>query len=108
MVAVDGKVYAQIPLTPGWQDVDPAEYGAPDPAQLMSTDGRLLRRCCRHTTDLEKGESVRGGADNKEVLTEYTGTVAGDAIDERHPDRRPATSTRRTRSPTTASCAGRR
>src|SRR4029077_3150523 len=24
--AVDGKVYAQIPLTPGWSEVDPADY----------------------------------------------------------------------------------
>ncbi len=38
IVAVDGKVWAQIPLTPGWSDVDPADYGAPDPAQLMSAD----------------------------------------------------------------------
>src|SRR4051794_31599800 len=28
--AVGGTVYAQIPLTPGWTDVDPADYGAPD------------------------------------------------------------------------------
>src|SRR5690349_3038453 len=39
VVAVDGKVYAQIPFTPGWSDVDPEEYGAPDPALLMATDG---------------------------------------------------------------------
>jgi lipoprotein LprG len=26
--AVGGKVYAQIPLTPGWAEVDPADYGA--------------------------------------------------------------------------------
>ena len=32
VVAVDGKVYAQLPLTTGYQDIDPAEYGAPDPA----------------------------------------------------------------------------
>jgi lipoprotein LprG len=79
VVAVDDKVYAQVPLTTGWQDIDPSEYGAPDPAQLMSTDtgfSSLLPA----TTDLEKGDSVRGGADNKEVLTEYTGTVPGDAV----------------------------
>ena len=45
VVAVDGTVYAQLPLTPGWSDVDPADYGAPDPAQLMSPDAGLLRRC---------------------------------------------------------------
>ena len=32
------------------------------------------------TTDVEKGDSVRGGADNSEVLTEYTGTVSGDVV----------------------------
>ena len=79
VVAVDDKVYVQLPLTSSFQDVDPAEYGAPDPARLMSTDtgfSSLLPA----TTDLEKGESVRGGADNKEVLTEYSGTVSGDVV----------------------------
>ena len=75
VIAVDDKVYAQIPLTTGWQDIDPAEYGAPDPAQLMSTD-KGFSSLLPATTGLEKGESVRGGTDNKEILTEYTGTVA--------------------------------
>ncbi|HET8960823.1 LppX_LprAFG lipoprotein [Nocardioides sp.] len=79
VIAVDDKVYAQIPLTPGWSDVDPAEYGAPDPSTLMSPDtgfSALLPA----TEDLEEGESVRGGEDNKEVLTEFTGTVPDDAV----------------------------
>lgn len=79
VIAVDNKVYAQIPLTPGWSDVDPAEYGAPDPATLMSPDtgfSSLLPA----TEGLKEGESVRGGEDNKEVLTEFTGTVPDDAV----------------------------
>lgn len=79
VVAVDGSVYAQIPLVPGWSDVDPAEYGAPDPAQLMSTEtgfSSLLPA----TKGVEEGESVRGGANNEEVLTEFTGTVPGDVV----------------------------
>lgn len=79
IVAVDGIVYAQIPLTPGWSDVDPEDYGAPDPAQLMSTDAGLSS-LLTSTEDLEAGESVRGGENNDEVLTEYTGTVPGDAV----------------------------
>ena len=79
VVAVDGKVYVQLPLTTKWQDIDPAEYGAPDPAQLMSTEkgfsGLLVA-----TDDLEKGDSVRGGAGNKEVLTAYTATVSSAAV----------------------------
>ena len=79
VIAVDDKVYAQIPLTPGWSDVDPAEYGAPDPAQLMSPDAGFSA-LLPATDDLEEGESVRGGEDNKEVLTEFTGTVPDDAV----------------------------
>jgi lipoprotein LprG len=79
VVAVDGEVHAQIPLTPGWQTVDPAAYGAPDPAQLMSTDAGFSS-LLTETDDLEEGESVRGGVDNKEVLTEFTGEVDGAAV----------------------------
>jgi lipoprotein LprG len=79
VVAVDKLVYAQLPLAPGWQDVDPTEYGAPDPAQLMSADAGFSA-LLSSTTDLKSGESVRGGADNSEVLTEYTGTVAGTVV----------------------------
>jgi lipoprotein LprG len=79
VIAVDDKVYAQIPLTPGWSDVDPAEYGAPDPAQLMSPDAGFSA-LLPATEDLEEGESVRGGEDNREVLTEFTGTVPDDAV----------------------------
>lgn len=80
VVAVDDTVYAQIPLTPGWSDVDPAEYGAPDPARLMETEGGLSSLLTA-TTRIEAGESVRGGEDNREVLTEYTGSVPGDVVD---------------------------
>ncbi len=79
VVAVDGKVYVQLPFTPGWQDIDPAEYGAPDPAMLMSADAGFSS-LLPATTGLEKGDSVRGGADNSEVLTEYTGTVGDDVV----------------------------
>ena len=79
IIAVDGTVYAEIPFTAGWQDVDPAEYGAPDPAQLMSADEGFTSVLAA-TTDLDKGDSVRGGKDNSEVLTEYTGTVPGDVV----------------------------
>ena len=79
VIAVDGSVFAQIPLTPGWSDVDPAEYGAPDPAQLMSADAGLSS-LLPATTAVEAGESVRGGSNNDEVLTEYTGTVPGNVV----------------------------
>ena len=79
VVAVDGKVYAQLPFTNGYQDVDPTQYGAPDPARLITPD-QGFSAVLGATEGLEKGKSVRGGQDNKEVLTEYTGTVSGDAM----------------------------
>ena len=81
VVAVDDTVYAQIPFTPGWNEVDPRDYGAPDPARLIdpSTGFPALLTLTEEPT---KGASVRGGADNSEVLTTYVGTVPGDAMAE--------------------------
>jgi lipoprotein LprG len=79
VIAVDGTVSAELPLTTGWQDVDPADYGAPDPAELMNPDGGFSALLAA-TSGLTKGESVRGGADNREVLTEYSGAVTSGVV----------------------------
>ena len=78
--SVDGKVYAQMPLTlRAGRRSSPADYGAPDPAQLISADNGIPAILAA-TTGLKKGGQVRGGPDNKEVLTTYSGTVPGDAV----------------------------
>lgn len=77
--AVDGKVWAQIPGTAGWSQVDPADYHAPDPADLMATDGGVSG-LLTETDGLERGDRVRGGADNDVILTTFTGTVPGSAM----------------------------
>ncbi len=79
VIAVDGKVFAQLPFAPGWQKVNPKEYGAPDPTALIGADG--FPGLLTLTESAEAGESVRGGADNSEILTTYSGTVPGDAMD---------------------------
>ncbi|MEZ5095223.1 MAG: LppX_LprAFG lipoprotein [Nocardioides sp.] len=79
VVSVGGKVFAQIPLTVGWSDVDPGDYGAPDPAALITPD-RGFSSLLAATTGLTKGETVRGGANNDEILTEYSGTVPGQVM----------------------------
>ncbi len=79
VIAVDGGVFAQLPFTDGaWQKVNPKEYGAPDPSTLIGADGfpGLLGK----TESVEAGASVRGGADNDEILTTYSGTVPGAAM----------------------------
>jgi lipoprotein LprG len=80
VIAVDDTVWVQIPFTPGWTDVDPAEYGAPDPAGFLSPDDGFAA-ILEAATGLEKGESVRGGADNSETLTTYSGSVPGEVVD---------------------------
>ena len=79
VIAVDDTVYAQLPFTPGWNKVNPKEYGAPDPSGLVGEDG--FAGLLELTEDPRAGESVRGGADNSEILTTYSGTVPGDAMD---------------------------
>jgi lipoprotein LprG len=80
VIAVDDTVNVEIPLTPGWTDVDPADYGAPDPAGFLSPDDGFAA-ILEAATGLEKGESIRGGADNDEILTTYSGSVPGEIVD---------------------------
>jgi len=77
--SVDGKVYARIPLRPGWSEVDPSDYGAPDPADLLSRRTGVPA-LLDATSDLKAGKDMRGGEGNKEVLSTYTGTVPGSAV----------------------------
>jgi lipoprotein LprG len=79
VVSVGDTVCAQIPLTPGWTDVDPEDYGAPDPAGFLSPDDGFAA-ILGAATGLAKGDSVRGGADNDEILTTYSGTAPGDVV----------------------------
>ena len=81
VIAVDGKTYAKNSLLlPDWTEIDPSQYGAPDPAKLMDPDGGFSGLLAS-ATEVEAGDSVRGGEDNKEILTEYTGTISSDAVE---------------------------
>jgi lipoprotein LprG len=80
VIAVNGKTYAKNSLLlPDWTEIDPADYGAPDPAKLMDPDGGFSGLLSA-AEDVKKGDTVRGGKDNKEILTEYTGTISSDAV----------------------------
>jgi lipoprotein LprG len=76
VVALDGTVQAKLPFTTRYAPLDPAEYGAPDPAQLLATEGGISA-WLTEATGLEEGERTRQGED---VLTSYTGTVPGEAV----------------------------
>ena len=81
VIAVDGITYAKNSLLlPEWTEIDPATYGAPDPAQLMAPDGGFSGLIAA-ITGVEKGDQVRGGENNREILTEYTGTIPSTAVE---------------------------
>ncbi|HET7173394.1 MAG TPA: LppX_LprAFG lipoprotein [Nocardioidaceae bacterium] len=75
VVAIGGKVWAKLPFV-GWNIIDPAKYGAPDPSTLMSKAGGLSSLFTA-TRDPKTGSSQRHG---RTVLTTITGTVPGRAM----------------------------
>jgi lipoprotein LprG len=80
VIATDGKVWIKLSLLgPGFTEVDPARYGVPDPSSLLAAHGGVSDLLVE-TTGLKEGESVRGGADNKEVLTQYSGSLTAKQV----------------------------
>ncbi|MGZ4438395.1 MAG: LppX_LprAFG lipoprotein [Nocardioides sp.] len=76
VIAVDGAVHAVLPFQTAYSTVNPGDYGAPDPAALMRTDGGLssLLTAARGVT---AGKQQRDG---KDVLSTYDATVPGRAV----------------------------
>jgi lipoprotein LprG len=75
LISVDDKVYAKLPIV-GWREIDPADYGAPDPAALMDTSAGLSSLFPK-TVDPTLGDQVREG---DQVLDTIHGTLPGDAV----------------------------
>jgi lipoprotein LprG len=76
VVSVDGTVHAQIPGSTEMAEITPADYGAPDPANLMNPDGGI-------SSWLTAAEGVEEGDQQREgrlVVTEYTATLPGKAV----------------------------
>ena len=57
--------------------MNPADYGAPDPAQLMDPDTGLSAWLTA-ATGIEEGDRVRDG---ELVLSSYTGSLPGKVVD---------------------------
>lgn len=76
VVSVDGVVYAKLPFSPKFAEINPADYGAPDPALLMDPQVGITAWLTA-ATDLETGEQVRDG---DTVVTEYTGALPGEVV----------------------------
>jgi lipoprotein LprG len=80
VIAIDGKVWAKSSfLGPKFSEIDPARFGVPDPGMLLATHGGLSDLLVE-TTAVKEGDSVRGGEDNKEVFTQYSGTLSAEQV----------------------------
>lgn len=74
VVAVGGKVYAKLPFGgSGFDEINPKDYGAPDPAGLLDRKTGVARWLTAATDVKEGGQSREG----KQVLTDYTATIPG-------------------------------
>ncbi len=76
ITAVDGKVYAKLPLQTKYAVIKPSEYGAPDPASFVDPD-HGLSSLLTQIDGLKKGKQTRDG---NQILTTYTGTLPGEAV----------------------------
>ncbi len=77
VVSIDGSVYAKLPFTTDFAELNPADYGAPDPAQLMDPDTGLSTWLVE-AIDVEAGDRVRDG---ELVLSSFRGVLSGEVVD---------------------------
>ncbi len=75
LIAVNGLVYAKLPFA-GWSQLNPSDYGAPDPAKLMDKSSGISSLLTA-TRNPREGSSTR---EQEHVYTSITGTVPSAAI----------------------------
>ena len=85
VVAVEGQVFAQLPFTKKFVEINAEDYGAPDPADFMDTTNGVSAWLTA-AEGVEEGEQTRDG---DQVLTTYTGTIPGTAVAEVIPSATP-------------------
>ena len=85
VIALEGLVFAELPFTKEFNEIDPENYGAPDPATFMDTTNGVSAWLTA-AEGVEEGDETRDG---ELVLTTYTGTVPGSAVAEVIPSASP-------------------
>jgi lipoprotein LprG len=73
VIAIEDEVWIAFPGQ-DFSKADPGDYGAPNPAGLFDPDNGISVLLVK-TEGLKEGDDVRGGNNNEETFTEYTGTV---------------------------------
>lgn len=76
LIAVDGKVFANIPFSGGFEEINPAEYSAPDPATFADPEVGISGLL----TKLEDVENTGEKRQGRLVVTTYAGTLPGSLV----------------------------
>lgn len=76
IVAIGPKVYAKLPFVGSYARFDPAEYGAPNPADFMSTSSGLSALL----TEIAKPRNTGTARAGSQIVTTYSGHLAGDDV----------------------------
>jgi lipoprotein LprG len=94
VVSVGGTVYAQLPLSPGYQVVDPSSFGFGDPGALL--DPRTgISQLLTAAKDAQLGDRKRADG---EVVREVTATLPGTLVQQLLTSKDPAKDVRATMS----------
>ena len=78
VVSVEGAVYAQLPFTTGFSEIDPATFGFSDPGTLLDPDTGISR----FLTEAEEAEFGDERRVDGEVVQEVTARVPGEVVAE--------------------------
>lgn len=73
VISVDGKFYAKLPITPGYTEVDPAQFGVGDPGRYMQRKGGVSTLLVK-AKDAKLGKKSRV---NGEVVQQVHATIPG-------------------------------
>jgi lipoprotein LprG len=78
VVSVDDVVHAQLPFSTGFTEVDPAEFGVGDPADVLDPEAGISQ-FLEFAESPELGEERRIG---DEVVREVTARIPGDLVEQ--------------------------
>ncbi len=78
VVSVDGTVYAQLPFTSGFSEVDPAQFGFGDPGALLDPETGISQLLAE-ADDAELGDERRVDG---EVVREVTAELPGELVEQ--------------------------
>jgi hypothetical protein len=85
VVSVDGTVYAQLPFTSGFSEVDPGQFGFGDPGALLDPDTGISQLLAE-AQDAELGEERRvDGEVVREVTAQLPGQLVADLLTSQDP-----------------------